>query len=109
MYAIIETGGKQIKVTEGEIVYIEKLDVNADDTVTFDRVLACGTFCVRPARRLFFSSDARIPFRRVPVVASEATFFCIAAGCVFAQRTAACGAFIPPRRAAAARIRTALR
>lgn len=42
MYAIIETGGKQVKVTEGEIVYIEKLDVSAEDTVTFDRVLACG-------------------------------------------------------------------
>ncbi|MBE6935356.1 MAG: 50S ribosomal protein L21 [Ruminococcaceae bacterium] len=42
MYAIIETGGKQVKVTEGEIVYIEKLDVAADETVTFDRVLACG-------------------------------------------------------------------
>jgi len=42
MYAIIETGGKQVKVTEGEIVYIEKLDVAAEDTITFDRVLACG-------------------------------------------------------------------
>ena len=42
MYAIIETGGKQVKVTEGEIIYIEKLDVAADDTVTFDRVLGCG-------------------------------------------------------------------
>ena len=40
MYAIIETGGKQYKVCEGDIVFIEKLDVNEGDTVTFDRVKA---------------------------------------------------------------------
>ncbi len=42
MYAIIETGGKQIKVEEGQAVYIEKLDVEAGDTVTFDKVLFVG-------------------------------------------------------------------
>jgi len=40
MHAIIETGGKQYKVAEGDVVYIEKLDVNAGDTVKFDQVLA---------------------------------------------------------------------
>lgn len=40
MFAIIETGGKQYKVNEGDIVFIEKLDVNEGDTVTFDRVKA---------------------------------------------------------------------
>ena len=40
MYAIIETGGKQYKVNEGDIVFVEKLDVNEGDTVTFDRVKA---------------------------------------------------------------------
>lgn len=40
MYAIIVTGGKQYKVTEGELIYIEKLDVEAEETVTFDKVLA---------------------------------------------------------------------
>jgi len=40
VYAIIETGGKQYKVCEGDIVFIEKLDVNEGDTVTFDRVKA---------------------------------------------------------------------
>ena len=40
MYAIIETGGKQYKVNEGDIIYIEKLDVNEDDTVDFDCVKA---------------------------------------------------------------------
>ncbi len=40
MNAIIETGGKQYKVAEGDVVFIEKLDVNAGDTVKFDKVLA---------------------------------------------------------------------
>ena len=40
MNAIIETGGKQYKVAEGDVLFIEKLDVNAGDTVTFDKVLA---------------------------------------------------------------------
>lgn len=40
MYAIIRTGGKQYKVTEGDTLFIEKLNVEAGDTVTFDEVLA---------------------------------------------------------------------
>ena len=39
MFAIIETGGKQYKVNEGDIVFIEKLDVAEGESVTFDRVL----------------------------------------------------------------------
>lgn len=39
MYAIIETGGKQVKVEEGQAVYIEKLDLNEGDSVSFDTVL----------------------------------------------------------------------
>ncbi|GEM00583.1 MAG: 50S ribosomal protein L21 [Bacillota bacterium] len=39
MYAIIETGGKQIKVEEGQEIYIEKLAAEAGETVTFDKVL----------------------------------------------------------------------
>jgi len=42
MYAIIATGGKQYKVAEGDIITIEKLGVNAGETVTFDQVLAVG-------------------------------------------------------------------
>ena len=38
--AIIVTGGKQYKVAEGDIVFIEKLPVEAGDTVKFDQVLA---------------------------------------------------------------------
>lgn len=40
MHAIIETGGKQYKVMEGDTLYIEKLDVQDGDAVTFDKVLA---------------------------------------------------------------------
>ena len=40
MHAIIVTGGKQYKVTQGDILYVEKLPNEAGDTVTFDQVLA---------------------------------------------------------------------
>ena len=40
MYAIIETGGKQYKVQNGDVLYIEKLDMAEDSTVTFDKVIA---------------------------------------------------------------------
>lgn len=42
MYAIIETGGKQYKVSAGDTIYIEKLDVEADSEVVFDKVIAVG-------------------------------------------------------------------
>ena len=42
MYAVIETGGKQYQVKEGDEIFIEKLAVNADDTVIFDKVVAVG-------------------------------------------------------------------
>jgi large subunit ribosomal protein L21 len=39
-YAIIETGGKQYRVKSGDVVFIEKLPVEAEDEVTFDKVTA---------------------------------------------------------------------
>ena len=42
MYAIIETGGKQIKVEQGQEIYIEKVAGEADEVVTFDKVLFVG-------------------------------------------------------------------
>ncbi|MFS0672936.1 50S ribosomal protein L21 [Ornithinibacillus sp. 179-J 7C1 HS] len=42
MYAIIETGGKQVKVEEGQVVYVEKVTADVDETVTFDKVLFVG-------------------------------------------------------------------
>ena len=40
MYAIIETGGKQYKVAEGDVLFVEKLDAEEGASVTFDEVLA---------------------------------------------------------------------
>ena len=40
MYAIIATGGKQYKVSEGDVVRVEKLELETGSTVTFDQVLA---------------------------------------------------------------------
>ena len=39
MFAVIETGGKQVKVAVGETIYVEKLDLNEGDKVVFDKVL----------------------------------------------------------------------
>ena len=39
-HAIIVTGGKQYRVAEGDVIFVEKLDVQAGDTVKFDKVLA---------------------------------------------------------------------
>lgn len=42
MYAIIETGGKQLKVEEGQTIFVEKLFTEEDTTFTFDKVLLVG-------------------------------------------------------------------
>ena len=42
MYAIVKTGGKQIQVSVGDEIYIEKLNVEAGETVTFDEVVMIG-------------------------------------------------------------------
>ena len=39
MYAVIETGGKQYRVQEGDVITVEKLDAKAGDKVTFDKVI----------------------------------------------------------------------
>ncbi len=43
MYAIIVTGGKQYKVAVGDVVFVEKLDVEENAEITFDKVLAVGS------------------------------------------------------------------
>ena len=40
MFAVIETGGKQYKVIEQDIIFVEKLDVNEGDDIVFDSVIA---------------------------------------------------------------------
>ena len=42
MYAIIETGGKQVKVEEGQEIFVEKISTDENETVTFDKVLFVG-------------------------------------------------------------------
>ena len=42
MYAIIETGGKQYRVQQGDVITVEKLNVEAGQAVTFDKVLVLG-------------------------------------------------------------------
>ena len=39
VYAVFETGGKQYKVNEGDVIFIERLDASEGDTVKFDKVL----------------------------------------------------------------------
>ena len=45
MYAIIATGGKQYRVSEGDVIYIEKIDAEVGSTVSFDVLLV--TACRR--------------------------------------------------------------
>ena len=40
MYAIIETGGKQYRVQNGDVIFVEKLNAQADEDITFDKVIA---------------------------------------------------------------------
>ena len=42
MYAVIVTGGKQYKVSEGDTLFVEKLEVEEGSSVTFDKVLMAG-------------------------------------------------------------------
>ncbi len=42
MYAVIKTGGKQYRVSEGDTLRVEKLDTSAGETIEFDQVLAVG-------------------------------------------------------------------
>lgn len=39
LYAVIETGGKQYRVSTGDAIYVEKLNVNEGDEIVFDRIL----------------------------------------------------------------------
>ena len=43
MYAVIESGGKQYRVSPGDIIRVEKLEAAAGDTVNLDRVLMVGS------------------------------------------------------------------
>ena len=47
MYAIIETGGKQIRVEVGSRIYVEKLEAEVGSTLTLDKVLLVGGKAVK--------------------------------------------------------------
>ena len=47
MYAIIETGGKQLRVEVGEKIYVEKLEAEVGSTITIDKVLLVGDKTVK--------------------------------------------------------------
>ena len=42
MYAVIETGGKQYQVKANDTLFIEKLNVEAEENIVFDKVIAVG-------------------------------------------------------------------
>ena len=42
MYAVFTTGGKQYRVAEGDVIFVEKLEVAADEVIEFDNVLVVG-------------------------------------------------------------------
>lgn len=57
MYAIIATGGKQYKVSEGDVIDVEKLAANVGDKVTFDQVLAVSGDTLKVAKDV---ADAKV-------------------------------------------------
>ena len=63
MYAMIKTGGKQIKVEVGQEIYVEKLDVQADEVVTFNEVLLIGGESTIVGSR---GRNTALSFRRIP-------------------------------------------
>ena len=42
MYAVIKTGGKQYRVQQGDVIFVEKINAQADEAVTFEEVLIVG-------------------------------------------------------------------
>ena len=50
MYAVIETGGKQLKVSEGETVLVEKLDGEVGSDFVFDKVMGRGSITLACTR-----------------------------------------------------------
>ena len=60
MYAIVATGGKQVRVQAGQILRLETLDAHVGDTVAFDQILAVGGEGVEPAIGAPYVSGAKV-------------------------------------------------
>ena len=83
MYAILKTGGKQYKVSEGDVIYVEKLGVEDGATVSFDEVLT-GTvektgkgkkiniFKMKPKKGYRRRQGHRQPYTKVTIASIKA-------------------------------------
>ena len=77
MYAVIQTGGKQYKVTNDEVIFVEKLEAEANDTVTFD-VVAVGkgkkirVATYKPKKGEKKAKGHRQPYTQVKITSIEA-------------------------------------
>jgi large subunit ribosomal protein L21 len=60
MYAVIESGGKQYRVSEGDVVRIEKLEAQAGAAVEFDRVLLIGKDDAAPVLGAPFVAGSKV-------------------------------------------------
>lgn len=69
MYAIIETGGKQYRVQQGDVIFVEKLDLSPDANVSFDVLLLGGESNVAVGRP--FVSGAKVTAKVVSQVKGE--------------------------------------
>ena len=70
MYAVIKTGGKQIKVEEGSVIFVEKLDAQAGDKVTVEkqgREKKVTTFKYRPKKDSRSKQGHRQPYTKVVI------------------------------------------
>ena len=89
MYAIIKTGGKQVKVEVGQAIYVEKLNVEAGEKVVFDEVILVGatvegtvekhgkqkkvvTFQYKPKKHSHRKQGHRQPYTKVMIEAINA-------------------------------------
>ena len=69
MFAIIETGGKQYKVAEGDIIRVELLDAEVDSTIDIGKVLV---FRYKPKKNERTKNGHRQPFTKLEIVSINA-------------------------------------
>ena len=66
MYAIIATGGKQYRVSQGDVIFVEKIDQDVDSTIDFDVLMLAGDDGVKVGNPVV-SGRKRPIWRRYPV------------------------------------------
>ena len=79
-YAIIVTGGKQYKVAEGDTIFVEKLDAEAGEKVTFDQVVLTDSKIGTPllkVLRLLVLSKSKVSKRRLLLLSIKPRRTCI--------------------------------